>query len=993
MNNIQNDERLLNLSAAAHFLQITPELVAAYVRYAPKKVALGHDRRLVGVENKGQTLFRCGDLEAFDAYLKEPWSDSTQTRPRIPDYIVQYLGVECGGKCARCGEGFKLETAHINPYATSLSHHHHNLIRLCAQCHTEFDDTRILPPGEIRMLKERLIAQLQERSVRVPQTWLTAGSFIPTASLTFIGRDLEVNSLVDALTQKRILCIQGPAGIGKTQLALNALDQFQKSATSKIVWLEMEMVTTLADLELRLWSALNAQGILPTSALTEVMDEAVGLIVFDGVEAVAPALLEELEDFFLHLISQTRSTKLLFTSQVELLSIEADFTINLPPLSYTSSTDLLQALVSSHPHDSNDDVTAIRRLLAFSNGHPLTIKIISGLLRFFKSARVVEERVEKNGAKALTNPTRQQQTKATSLELCLAVAYEALGQEERHVLFLVSHCPAGCLVGMLKRPDVYGLKDSQTTIAVLSRWNLIYFDSARQSMQRLHTLSPIRAFVQQKYEDDAENADSLLLKLANDLAIHSFVIKTRYIELGDIRTGVIRFSEEFLNFNHIVTESVKRSKANPEFLEPITTIASAIQAFCFLTGLTRRGIEIMRVGAAAAVQSGNLVLASDLLMQLISLAMHGRHYDQARRVLPEVTKLANDSTDLDLLGNAAMARGMLAQHEGRLQEAEQCFIEASAYSEQPRPAHTSNSTEEEEQNSVGDEEMLSMSLMELARIYEHTNRPEKAVEIYKRSLSLMLKTTDDVNYGSVLHQMGNCYAHLNQYENAYDAYVEASIHFYDIMASIHIGNSLGELGYLLLDYTPNESVDSVLPAELLESGLNDVREECARFYDTEVNPLPGAECIRLIRKLVGISILASFTPYSNLLEAFSVQLREDLIRPILNQYLDGKRNKIDDGVPLMYLDVTSSLIYNIAYSCELADDNQEIPIEVIKLLTELCYMQGHAAWKMFRLYDWVVAHLSRSHKIQGLTASMLQEAIENHFEAGKLFSLPMYPAN
>ncbi|GAA4389441.1 hypothetical protein GCM10023186_36780 [Hymenobacter koreensis] len=797
---------------------------------------------------------------------------------------------------------------------------------------------------------------------------------------------------MDAIKHKRILCIQGPAGIGKTQLALNALGQFQKSTASKVVWLEIETITTIADLKLRIWSALTSHGIQPTSSLTEVMDEAVGLMALDGVEAVAPALLEELEDFFSHLISRTRLTKLLFTSQVELLSIEPDFIISLQPLSETSSADLLKALISTHPHNSNDDANAILRLLAFSDGHPLTIKIIEGLLRFFKSARVVGERVEKYGAAALINPTRKQQTKATSLEVCLAVAYEALCQEERNVLFLVSHCPAGCLAVMLERPYAYGLRDSQAATAGLSRWNLIYFDSDWAPGQRLLALSPIRAYIQQQYKDDVDTANALFLELANDLAIQAVAIEETHTQRGDVRTGFIRFNQEFLNFNYIFDESAKHSKVNPEFLQPIVAIASAVQTFCFLSGLTGRGIEIMRVGAAAAVQSGNLFLASELLLQLISLAMHGRHSDQVQQVVSEITHLANGSTDVGLLGNAAMARGLLAKHEGHLQEAEQHYIEASAYFEQPRPARTRNSTEKEKHGTYGDERMLALSLMDLAFTYEKTLRQTDALEMYQRALSLMFKTKDNVNYGSVLNQMGNCYSDLGEHEKACEAYTEASIRFYDIQASIHIGTSLGELGYLLLDYIPNEPVESILSSELLESGLIDVGEECARVFHIEVNPLPAAECIRLIRKVVGISILVSFTPYSNLLEAFSEQLRQDMVKPLLDQYLNGKRDMANDGLPLMHLDIMSSLIYNIWYSCELSFDNQKVTIADIELYAELCYRQGYPVWQMFRLYDWVTAHLSRRHKIKGLTASVLQEAIENHFETGTPFTLPMYPA-
>lgn len=128
---LSDNDGLLDPLEAAYLLGITPELLFAYVRFAPK-TRMEPLRRLKAVQDSGRTMFMRADLLEFDAYLRQPWSNSGDDRPSLPNYVVEYLKVECGGQCARCGKGYKLENAHIEDYSRSLSHHHHNLIRLCS---------------------------------------------------------------------------------------------------------------------------------------------------------------------------------------------------------------------------------------------------------------------------------------------------------------------------------------------------------------------------------------------------------------------------------------------------------------------------------------------------------------------------------------------------------------------------------------------------------------------------------------------------------------------------------------------------------------------------------------------------------------------------------------------------------------------------------------------------------------------------------------------
>lgn len=988
MTTANDPDRLLEPSEAAHFLGITPELLFAYVRYAPK-VTLGHSRRLTAVQNDGRTLFRRDDLTAFDAYLREPWSTDAQNRPPIPEYIVQYLRTECGGQCPRCGRGFKLENAHIDDYANSLSHHHHNLIRLCSLCHEEFDTKRILPPGEISALKEKLVAQTRERIVRSMRISPQFGSAPPTPAPIFVGRNSELRLVVEALSNKRTVCIRGPGGIGKTQLALNALAQL--SDNPRVVWLDMEAFGTTTDLELSLRSALaSTGGIRLVPSLAEVLEAEVDLLVFDGVEAITPARLEELEDFLSQQISRTRSTRFLVTSQAELLSVDIDFSIELRPLGEAASADLISAVAGPLPQTSNeDDTSAIVWLLTFSDGHPLTLKIIGGLLRYFRSAHVVVERIDKFGVKALSNPTRQRQTKATSLEMCLAAAYSALQGDGRHVLFVLSHCPAGCLSAMLERADTYGVSDAQAVVAELGRWHLVYKESVAPKVSRLRSLSPVRTFAQRAFEEeDAESAASLFRKLAEDLAMQAAVLDSLYTEGENVGDGMVRFGQEFANFSHVFDESLRRSKNDSSYLKPIWMLATSLQVFCFLAGLSRRGIEIMSAGATAAVQSGAPNVASKLLLQLIVLARRAGDQAEARRALQQICKLAQGSSDLDLTGNAEMACGFMAKDEGRLDEAERCFIAASAHYEQPRPARTDHVYDDNAQDDGANERMLAMSLMEQASIYEHSRRPADALRVYSKSLSLMRRTGDNVNYGSVLHQMGNCYSDLGQNDEAYRAYVEAGTRFGEICASVHLGNSLSELGYLLIDYVPKSPVERDLSPELLESGLADVFEECASVFDPELDSLPGQDCVRMVRKVFGVAALVSFSRHNYLLEDFASNLRERVVRPLASQMNRGERHKAADGVPLMYLDVTSALIGSLSVPDLLAADGATAGMDEIEHLARLCYQQYDWAWKAFRLFDWLAAYLSRCRGIPGVTALMLQGAAEEMAEKGAPFSLP-----
>lgn len=974
---------------AAHFLGITPELLFAYVRNAPKS-RLGHDRRLPTVEVEGHTAFRRSDLEDFDSYLKQPWSESGDERPPIPTYISEYLKVECGGQCPRCGKGFKLENAHIDDYAQSLSHHHHNLIRLCSHCHGEFDSKRILPREQIAALKQRLIATNRERIAQRATGWRNLVTSAPTPSPIFVGREAEFEQLSRAFANCRTVCIQGPAGIGKTELLLTALQRADEPLA--VLWFEIAAFVDVADVEFCVRAAAAPAGSTePKARIGNLLDQAPRCVVFDGVEAITPDKLDDLEDLFGNLIRETSSTKFVFTSQVELHTVDIEARLEVGPLGWQDSLEIIRRS-SDAPDSEFTEEANLSWLIGFCDGHALTLRIVAGLLRYFKSLDSVVKRIRRLGTSALDNPTRRTQTKQTSLSISLSLAYTALEKDQQRLLYIVSQCPAGCWTWS---GDNYEVSATDAAVAALRRWHLINVGPG-QGARRLFLLSPIKAFVEHTYEhEQSAEANEALLCLTRNLAIQALVLWEK--QSADPAYGVMRFRQEGANYMHVLYKARERSETHPEYLEFIGALASSLQVFCFVSGLTTRGAEIMGIGAEAALRLDKVAAASGLLLMSIMLRRKATYnLEDIRETVTEVVDLTLRCNDPHVAGNAAMAQAELAIADGELQRAYIHYQAAAKFYktsllETEAAADNENSSREggatAKSTDHDNEHMLSLALMVQGFVLEHTKRFGEALQIYQQAISLMEKERDELNLGSVLHQVGNCNADMGNCVAAVSSYLRAARIFLKIGVSGHLSNSVSEMGYVLIDYDSGTSLDKPLCVHLLGAALADTLDELGECYAGS-KPLRGRERMKTIRKLFGVAVAVSFTSHNAILSSCAATIREQIVAPLVTQIGAGIRHKNDDGVPIMYLDIMSALIGSISERGPVSETGSKTPIEEIEHLARLCYTMYDFGWQAFRLFDWLAAYLTRCRHIQGLTSDILLGAIEDVEEYALPFSLP-----
>lgn len=143
----------LTYKEAAHRLRMTIRVLKWFASYAPK----GDSRKL----QVASGFIEEQELASFEAHLRAAWA----TR-YVPAGISNELLVEAAGMCGVCGDPCEhFAEAHVHRKGKELPHycqHPHNLILLCASCHTRYDLGSTITNDVVAKRKEILLSRLLE---------------------------------------------------------------------------------------------------------------------------------------------------------------------------------------------------------------------------------------------------------------------------------------------------------------------------------------------------------------------------------------------------------------------------------------------------------------------------------------------------------------------------------------------------------------------------------------------------------------------------------------------------------------------------------------------------------------------------------------------------------------------------------------------------------------------------------------------------------------
>ena len=132
-------KNLISEYKAAVLTAMSPELLRWLTTHAPKHGI----KRKIKVEKVENETFFFDEKECleFNTWLKEPWPAKDGRRPHIPAAIRREIKDEANGACAICHSHMDTcEAAHLEPVAKTYNNHPENLLWLCANHHTSYDN-------------------------------------------------------------------------------------------------------------------------------------------------------------------------------------------------------------------------------------------------------------------------------------------------------------------------------------------------------------------------------------------------------------------------------------------------------------------------------------------------------------------------------------------------------------------------------------------------------------------------------------------------------------------------------------------------------------------------------------------------------------------------------------------------------------------------------------------------------------------------------------
>jgi predicted ATPase len=269
---------------------------------------------------------------------------------------------------------------------------------------------------------------------------------LPIRDLTLVGRQLEKDSVIEALDESRLVTLTGPGGVGKTTLALKVAEELTSRFEDGVWFVE---VSRVADDNLLAAAVARQLHITesPLQSITETLisrlAKAHSLLILDGCEHLIDAVAKLTDQ----LLQGTAALKILATTR-EWLSIREEHLVQISPLAVPgpeirsldgiASFDSVELFVNRarlvNPNfelglaNAQQVAEVCRRL----DGIPLAIELAAARLKVLSVGQLVE-RLDQQFA-LLAGTARDLPPHQQTLETTLDWSYDFLGGAER-VLF------------------------------------------------------------------------------------------------------------------------------------------------------------------------------------------------------------------------------------------------------------------------------------------------------------------------------------------------------------------------------------------------------------------------------------------------------------------------------------------------------------------------------------------------------------------------------
>jgi predicted ATPase len=630
-------------------------------------------------------------------------------------------------------------------------------------------------------------------------------SNLPIPGTVFIGRDKELLAAKELLLRRdvRLVTLTGPAGIGKSRLALEMAREMVEHFPSGVYFVPLAPISDSSSIPLVIAQTLGIRGTggqPPLEILKEYLQNSLSapmLLLIDNFEHVveaAPMLAE--------LLALAPSLKLLVTSRAPLhVYDEHEFPVpplglpeskSLPPLevlSQYSAISLFSQRASAVKPDfelSEENAPAVAEICSRLDGLPLAIELAAARAKLLSPSAIrtrLASRLQLLTGGARDLPARQQ-----TLRHAIDWSYDLLSEPEQKLFRRLSVFLGGCTLESVE--SVCNTKQDLGLDVLDGMASMVDKSLARQIEQpdgepRFVMLQTIREYGLGKLAESGEDAKTrrahaaYCLVLAEEAASEdSAATQTEWLDRFELEHDNFRTALEWLTETGDAAWGLRLGAALFRFWEMREYLAE---------GRDRLG-KLLRLEGAAAPTSARLrvlfaagVLAQEQGDYVVSDALH-KECLEIGRLLGDKRGIA---VSLNALAVSARDRGDLAASRVLFEESLTLWRE------------------------LHDALAVARALSNLANVVKLQQDYTHARSLYEECLSIFRQLGDRTGVGWALDHQGDVARGQGDSKGARSLYEQSLQTFRELNEPWGIAASLADLGNLAQEEGDYRAADTL----------------------------------------------------------------------------------------------------------------------------------------------------------------------------------------
>ncbi|WP_169747902.1 BTAD domain-containing putative transcriptional regulator [Pseudonocardia acaciae] len=464
---------------------------------------------------------------------------------------------------------------------------------------------------------------------------------------SFIGRHRELELLAGSLARQRLVSLTGPAGVGKTRLAI----EYAVTVTDRgPAWLaRLADVSTPEAVPPAVAAAIGVAQLAgdPVELIQGALAGTPGLLVLDNCEH----LVEPVAELVIALLASCPGLRILTTSRVS-LGVDGEYLLPVAPLAVDTETTgdgaavrlLVDRVRAARPDwtPSAEELASARRICTALDGLPLAIELAASRERAFGLAGLADHLHDR--LTVLGAPPRGSLTPHATLRAAIRWSVALLGAQDRAMLLRLWPFEGGFSwpAAEAVQPADAAAQPVLATLASLVDRSVVMADTGA-TPARYRLLETVRAYCREVDPDPAATA------AAHAAWVRGFVADRVALTTGSRAGDAYRaLADELPNLRAGIAHDLAH--------RPVDALrtAAALGRMWVTAGGLPEGARLIRTALEAAPDA-EVTDRVDALLSLSTVSFHAGDATEAVGLADRAIELLADG-DQDQLLHALMCR-------------------------------------------------------------------------------------------------------------------------------------------------------------------------------------------------------------------------------------------------------------------------------------------------------------------------------------------------